>query len=180
MPDQEEYHLIGPPPCTTLNFVRIGEEYFLVIFMEPFWATLPTPAGGFNTQIYPITTLPPSGNGYIQMVQKWGIQGNLQVLIEYQAGTPRFNSTNQTRLRLDRFQAPYLNPATAKFIIMLNDTISADVVAGFPGVLGTIWFYGWKMQLAKVNRSDLENKSYILLEDVRQLGVLPTNIAEAR
>ena len=96
----------------------------------------------------------------------------MNMQLRYQAGAPRNSVGAKSNVRLDRFQAPYTRPYIDRFVCLAGDTLEVDIATeGLPISFGTIWFYGWKLQVKGINdpSSIPQDARIVRLEDLRQL-----------
>lgn len=164
------YRLTTQKPCDTGDLVQIGDLFFKVTQIEPLYYELRNFAAGvevgFTTNIFPVPDMIPAMN-IIHYVCSWGINGRVAVQIRYQAGAPRNSVGARSQQRLNRFQAPYLDPFTFKFAVIAGDTLEVDILAEIANVRAAIWFYGWKLYVEPV-RNIAQGQSVVVLEDVRK------------
>jgi hypothetical protein len=142
------------------------ELYYKVISLEPMYYGLVGAA--VVTAIVPVPNLIPARN-FIHYVTGWGIDGPITVQVRYQSGAPRNTVGALSTQRLDRFQASYLAPFTSKFAVVAGDTLEVDIATVVAGatVAATVWFYGWKMNIRNIERSQ-PGDNIVQLTDVRE------------
>jgi len=164
-----QYQLTEEAPCEVGQIIKVGGHFFEIIQLEPMYYKFQNLSSGVDQGMtstkYSVSDLTPSKQ-YIYYITGIGINGRIEIQINYQSGHPRNTPTSKSSIKLNRFQAHYLQPFTFHFITISGDTLEVDVTAEFDDVKAEIWFYGWKL---KVRDLDKVPDEYIILEDIRNV-----------
>lgn len=80
-----------------------------------------------------------------------GINGALEFQLQFPSGIPHW-SVHGMAMRFNRFQAGYLSPVYAPFLILNPDYPSINYYnPEAASKAADIWFYGWRWKLKKLD-----------------------------
>jgi len=164
---QDNYYLTDESPVKVGDVIRISEVFYKILQMEPLYYKFQNLSvgvdQGFDSQIYQVNDLVPSAVK-VYYLTGFGINGDIEVQVRYQTGSPRNTVDARSSQRVKQLQADWLKPFSFHFAVVAGDTLDVDIAVPFDGIKAEVWFYGWKYKVRIVTNPE----TFIDLEDVRQ------------